>query len=99
MLDRFLTQASEVYAYAYFGSVILVALVEFAAPRRKPADTLGLRWSNNFAISILDTLVTRTLFPLSTIAWAALCYERGWGLLNAFTWATPAISFLITLVV
>jgi sterol desaturase/sphingolipid hydroxylase (fatty acid hydroxylase superfamily) len=86
MLDGLLTNAGEVYAYAYFGSVLVVALVEWAVPRRKPADLLGLRWSSNFAISLLDTLIVRTAFPVAIIAWATLCAQHRWGLLNTVHW-------------
>jgi sterol desaturase/sphingolipid hydroxylase (fatty acid hydroxylase superfamily) len=98
MVERLLTHASETYAYVYFGCIVLVALVEWAIPRRTPADMLGLRWSNNFAISLLDTLVIKTAFPLATLAWATLASQRGWGLLNAVNLPLLA-QCLITLVV
>ena len=97
MLESLLTNASEAYAYAYFGSVLVVALVEWAVPRRTPADMLGLRWSNNFAISLLNTLIIRAAFPVATIAWATLCAQYGWGLLNAVNWPS-SIDVLVTIV-
>jgi sterol desaturase/sphingolipid hydroxylase (fatty acid hydroxylase superfamily) len=97
MLEGFLTNAAETYAYAYFGSVLVVALVEWAVPRRTPADMLGLRWSNNFAISLLNTLIVRAAFPVATIAWATLCAQHGWGLLNAVNWPS-SIGVLVTVV-
>jgi sterol desaturase/sphingolipid hydroxylase (fatty acid hydroxylase superfamily) len=93
-----LTHASETYAYVYFGCVLLVALVEWAVPRRTPADMLGLRWSSNFAISLLDTFVLKAAVPVATIAWATLCAQHGWGLLNIFSWP-PSIGVLVTIVV
>jgi sterol desaturase/sphingolipid hydroxylase (fatty acid hydroxylase superfamily) len=98
MLDWLLTHTAETYAYAYFGMVLIVAVAEWVVPRRRPAETLRLRWLSNFAISILDTLVLRVVFPMATIAWAALCTERGWGLLPAVGWPRPA-EFLLTLLV
>ena len=98
MFDSFLTNASTTYAYAYFGIVIALTLAEWARPRRTPADTLTLRWSNNFAIMVLDFVVLQTFFPLATIGWATLCSERGWGLMNAGSWP-PAAAFLVTIVV
>ncbi len=98
MLEGLLTRSSEVYAYVYFGSVIVVALAEAAVPRRRPGDLTGLRWLNNIAISILDTLVLRAAFPLATIGWAVLCDQRGWGLLNAIS-APVAVTWVLTFVV
>ncbi len=97
MLDRLLTNSSETYAYVYFGSVLVVALVEWASPRRAPGDTLRLRWSSNFAVSILDLLLVRTLFPVAVVAWAAWCHQRGWGLLNVVT-APAYIAVIVTIV-
>lgn len=98
MIDSFLSNASEVYAYAYFGTVIVIALVEWVAPRRQPGKTLALRWFGNIAVYVLNAIVVRAALPLGAIAWAALCHERGWGLLNVF--GSPAVpGILVTLVV
>jgi len=98
MLDGLLTRTSEAYAYVYFGSVIAVALAEAAAPRRRAGNTTGLRWLNNIALAILDTVVIRSVFPVAAIGWAALCGQRGWGLLNMFE-APALVSWLLTFVV
>jgi len=97
MLDSLLSRASEIYAYVFFGTVVVIALVEWAAPRRRPGDTLALRWFGNVGIWILDAVVLRAVFPLGTIAWAGFCSQRGWGLLNVVHWPT-AVGLLMTLV-
>jgi sterol desaturase/sphingolipid hydroxylase (fatty acid hydroxylase superfamily) len=95
MSEGFLSRASEIYAYAFFGTVMVIALVEWAVPRRRPGETLALRWFGNVAIWILDSIAIKAVFPLGTIAWAVVCAERGWGLLHAVAW--PAwLGLLIT---
>jgi len=97
MSDGFLSRAAEIYAYVFFGTVVAIALVEWAMPRRRPGDTLALRWFGNIAIWILDVIVVRAVFPAGTIAWAAFCAERGWGLLHAVSW--PASVGLVMTVI
>lgn len=98
MSDGFLSRAAEIYAYVFFGMIVVVALVEWAMPRRQPGDTLALRWFGNIAIWVLDAIVVRAIFPVGAIAWAAFCAERGWGLLNAVGWPVFA-GLLMTLIV
>jgi len=97
MSDGLLSRASEIYAYVFFGTVVAIALIEWAMPRRRPGDTLALRWFGNIAIWILDTIVVRALFPAGTIAWAAFCAERGWGLLHAVSWPA-SVGLVVTLI-
>jgi sterol desaturase/sphingolipid hydroxylase (fatty acid hydroxylase superfamily) len=94
-METFLRHASQAYAFSYFGVMIVIALLECVVPRRAPGDTLSLRWFGNIAITILDTLVVRALFPILGIAWAVLCHERGWGLFNRVAWS-PALEFVLT---
>src|SRR4051812_4442832 len=50
----------------------------------------------NFALSIIDTLLTRALLPLAGIGWALLCEERGWGLFNHVS-VPRSVAFIVTL--
>ncbi len=97
MLEGLLTRSSEIYAYVYFGSVIAVALAESAMPRQRFGDTTALRWLNNIALSILDTVVLKAVFPIAAIGFATLCEQRGWGLLNLVN-APAAVSWALTFV-
>ena len=96
-MGTFLRHSAEVSTFVYFGLAIAVSLLEWAVPHRPVADTARLRWLSNISISILDTLLVRSLFPLLTVAWAAFCNARGWGFFNHF--ACPAwLAFVLTLV-
>ena len=96
-MEAVLRNASEVYAFGYFGIIIAVSLLECVVPRRAAGDTLRLRWVNNFGITILDTILLRSLFPLAGFGWAIFCSERGWGLFNQF--ALPRwMAFFLTII-
>lgn len=97
-MGALLHRASEGYALAYFGALIVVALLEAAIPFRPVGDTVRLRWLSNIGIAVLDTAVVRWLFPLVGVGWATFCSTRGWGFFNAF--AVPAwFSFVVTVLV
>jgi len=95
-MDSLLNHASQAYGVVYFGAVIVIALLECVVPRRVPGDTLALRWFGNVAITVVDTIVTRALFPIAALGWSIVCSERGWGLFNALAW--PAwLEFPLTI--
>jgi sterol desaturase/sphingolipid hydroxylase (fatty acid hydroxylase superfamily) len=91
-----LGRASEIYAINYFGVIIVVSLLECVVPRRAAAGTLRLRWFGNFALSILDTILVRALFPVVGLGWALFCAERGWGLFNNVS-LPRWVSFVLTI--
>lgn len=64
------------------GVLLLMALWEALAPRRRPAVNKPFRWFNNLALVGLDTLAVRFLAPLGAVGAALVAGERGWGLLN-----------------
>jgi sterol desaturase/sphingolipid hydroxylase (fatty acid hydroxylase superfamily) len=97
-MDTLLTYASRLYAIDYFGIIIVMSLLECVAPRRAPGGTLRLRWFGNISISVLDTLLLRSLFPLVELGWAVSCQARGWGWLNHAALPTW-FAFGVTLVV
>jgi sterol desaturase/sphingolipid hydroxylase (fatty acid hydroxylase superfamily) len=96
-MEAFLKYAVQAYAFAYFGAVIVLALLEGVAPRRVAGDTLRVRWFGNFAITILGTVLVRALFPMVGVGWAVFCATRGWGLFNQV--ACPFwLAFIATIV-
>jgi sterol desaturase/sphingolipid hydroxylase (fatty acid hydroxylase superfamily) len=97
-MEQLLRHTPEAYAFGYFGVIIVVSMLEWTFPRRDPAGTMSVRWLGNFGITILDTILIRSVFPLLGVAWATLCSARGWGLFN--NWTVPAwFQFLLTIVV
>ena len=97
-MEALLTNASEIYAFHYFGIIILVSLLEWGVPRRVAARGLRVRWLSNFGITLIDAAVLRLLFPVAGFGWALYCAERGWGLLNQMF--VPAwVAFIVTVLV
>jgi sterol desaturase/sphingolipid hydroxylase (fatty acid hydroxylase superfamily) len=91
-----LTHASRMYAFSYFGIIILASLLEWVLPRREGID-LRFRWLSNFGLTLIDSLFLRLLFPLAGFGWALYCAERGWGVFNqisAPSWLTVVITLL-----
>jgi sterol desaturase/sphingolipid hydroxylase (fatty acid hydroxylase superfamily) len=69
-----------VFFLSIFG---LVAVWETMAPRRRRRLARWLRWPSNLGVVVLDTALVRLSFPISAVALALLCGQRGWGLLNS----------------
>ena len=69
---------------AFFGMFALMGVWEALAPRRARLLPRRVRWLNNLALVVLNSLILRLLFPVAAVGFALLAAERGWGLLNAF---------------
>jgi sterol desaturase/sphingolipid hydroxylase (fatty acid hydroxylase superfamily) len=93
MIDKSATRSSRiqnaVLAYepfvrlaAFIGVFALMALWELLAPRRPQTIGRGVRWPNNIAIVVIDTLVVRILFPTAAVGLALVAETQGWGLFN-----------------
>jgi len=83
---------------AFFLVLIVMALWEVAAPRRRREIPRMLRWSNNLAIVAIDTLLVRLTFPIVAVGLAILAEARGWGLFNLVDvprWLTIVVSVLV----
>lgn len=60
---------------------IMVAL-EAVLPRRRRQIPRRLRWTNNLALLVIDTVVLRVAFPILAVGAAMIAAEQGWGLFN-----------------
>src|SRR6201997_1379694 len=87
----------------FLGMLVLMALWEFLPPRRPQAVGKGLRWPNNLALVVLDTLIVRLLFPFAAVGMAFLAQAKGWGLFNIIplpAWfVIPSAVLLLDLVI
>lgn len=87
---------------AFFLAVLVaMALLEALFPRRPREISRLFRWSNNFAIVVLDSVLVKLCFPLLAVAVALVAADRGWGLFNLSllvdvpVWLAIALSILI----
>ncbi len=80
----------------FFAAVLLVMAVwEAMAPRRRTTAGKSLRWFSNLGLVCLNTLIVRLILPLGLVSVAMIGQERGWGLLNNFqfpNWLAMAIA-------
>jgi sterol desaturase/sphingolipid hydroxylase (fatty acid hydroxylase superfamily) len=72
----------EIRLACFGGALLLMALWEALAPRRRLTTSRPLRWSSNLGLTALNALALRFLVPLGAVGTALLAQERGWGLLN-----------------
>lgn len=76
-----------------------MVLWEILAPRRVRSAGRLVRWPNNIAIVVLDTLLVRFLFPAAALGVAAIAGDREWGILNILSipYEVAVISSVILL--
>ena len=82
----------------FFAVLLLVAVWEYAAPRRRLTVSKSGRWFNNLGIIFLDSLLVKLLFPIAAMGVAAAAHKNGWGLFNYLqlpAWLSLCISILI----
>lgn len=81
----------------FLGVLVLMAVWELAAPRRRREIPRLLRWSSNLGIVVVNTLLVRLTFPVVAVGLAITAQEQGWGLLNNFAipgWFAIILSIL-----
>ena len=89
MTETLLAMEPQLRMAIFLGVLAVMALWELAAPRRRQDIPRLLRWSNNLALVVLDTLLVRLAFPLVAVGLALIAEDRGWGLFNVLQ--TPAL--------
>ena len=97
MTTLLLMHESGIRVAVFLGVLAAMALWEAAAPRRRREIPRVLRWSNNLAVVVIDTLLVRLTFPIVAVGLAVVAQERGWGFFNivgAPGWAAFVVSML-----
>jgi sterol desaturase/sphingolipid hydroxylase (fatty acid hydroxylase superfamily) len=98
MFDTILGSEPTIRLAAFLGVLAVMALWEVAAPRRRREIPRVLRWTNNLALVVIDTVVLRLAFPVLAVGLAVIAEERGWGLFNnidAPGWLAVLASILL----
>lgn len=83
---------------AFLGVLVAMVLWEIAAPRRRRDIPRVIRWTNNLALVIVDTVILRLSFPILAVGLAVMAEDRGWGLFNnidAPVWVAILVSMLL----
>ena len=82
----------------FLGVLAAMALWEVAAPRRRRDIPRVIRWTNNLALVVVDTIILRLSFPILAVGLAVMAEDRGWGLFNnldAPVWVAVVVSMLL----
>ena len=98
MSDILLANEATIRLGIFLGVLAAMAAWEVAAPRRRREIPRLIRWSNNFGVVLLDTVLVRLAFPVVAVALAVFAAERGWGLFHAVEvplWLAFVVSVLV----
>jgi sterol desaturase/sphingolipid hydroxylase (fatty acid hydroxylase superfamily) len=82
MSDLLLAHEPVIRLAAFLGILVAMAAWEVAAPRRRREIPRVIRWTNNLAVVVVDTVLVRLTFPILAVGLALVAEERSWGLFN-----------------
>ena len=92
-MDSWTHTLAQLPSSTVFGLMVVLAILEWIAPRRTASPELPTRWMSNVALMFVTSLLLRWLAPVTGIAWAVICQNRGWGLL--YWWHTPDLVAIV----
>ena len=98
MTDLLLKNEPGIRMAIFLGVLVIMAIWEVAAPRRRREIPRLLRWSNNLALVIVDTILVRLTFPVVAVGLALFAEQRGWGFFNTFAvpgWLAVLASMIV----
>jgi len=84
---------------SFLACLTLLVFAERLAPRRPLASALWRRWGGNLGLVAVDTIVLRTVLPITAVGVAALVQARGWGLLGAMVFLPTWLDVVLSVVV
>lgn len=82
----------------FFGVLVIMALWEVAAPRRKLTVSKTLRWTNNIGLVFFNSFILRILFPAAAVGVAISANEQGLGLFNVYA-VSPYIAVAASVII
>lgn len=98
MSETILATEATIRLAIFLGVLAAMALWEVAAPRRRREIPRVIRWTNNLALVVVDTIILRLSFPILAVGLAVMAEDRGWGLFNNLDvpfWAGIIVSMLL----
>jgi sterol desaturase/sphingolipid hydroxylase (fatty acid hydroxylase superfamily) len=98
MSEFLLSHEPSIRLGVFLGVLLLMAVWEVAAPRRRQEIPRLLRWSNNLALVVVDTLLVRLTFPIVAVGLALTAQQKDWGLFNnlaAPDWMAVVASIIV----
>lgn len=98
MLELIYKYEAVIRLAVFLGGFTLLALWEWAYPRRELTQAKSKRWLNNIALVVCNTIVLRILLPIAAVGVAYLVEQEHWGFANHLEvpfWAKVLISFIL----
>jgi sterol desaturase/sphingolipid hydroxylase (fatty acid hydroxylase superfamily) len=98
MSETILATEATIRLAIFLGVLTAMALWEVAAPRRRRQIPRVIRWTNNLALVVVDTVILRLSFPILAVGLAVMAEDRGWGLFNNLdvpVWVAIIVSMLL----
>ena len=80
--DFVMIHAAPIRLSFFLGIFAAMAIWEMLSPRRALTVAKAVRWANNIAIVVLNTVVLRLIFPAAAVGLAVFAATRGWGLFH-----------------
>jgi sterol desaturase/sphingolipid hydroxylase (fatty acid hydroxylase superfamily) len=90
-------QEAQIRLLFFFGLFAVLALLEFYAPRREGQPLKLRRWTTNWLIVFIDSVIVRLLFKTAAVGGALWAADAGIGLFNRIAapqWFAIACSFV-----
>src|SRR6266496_3116192 len=69
----------------FLGIFAAMAVWEVFAPRRALHERKSIRWTNNLALVVVNSILLRAILPVAAIGVAGFAAEHGMGVLNVFS--------------
>ncbi len=70
----------------FAGVLLVMAVWELLAPRRKLSVGKPWRWSNHLGLVALNVILARAVVPVTAVAAASFAQSRQWGVLSLADW-------------
>jgi sterol desaturase/sphingolipid hydroxylase (fatty acid hydroxylase superfamily) len=72
---------------AFVGVFVVMAMLEFASPRKQRTEPRVTRWITNFGLVVVDAMVLRAVFPILAVGVAVWAQRKGYGLFAMLDWS------------
>jgi len=98
MTDLILANEGVIRLSVFLGMLVLMAVWEVAAPRRRIDIPRVIRWTNNLGVVVIDTILVRLTFPVVAVGLALMAQRNGWGLFNIIDapgWLAILVSVIL----
>ena len=98
MTESILAAEPQLRLAAFLGILAVMAFWELAAPRRRQEIPRLIRWTNNLALVVVDTILLRLSFPILAVGLAVMAESQGWGLFNIIDvpgWGAILVSVIV----